>query len=93
MIRRPNVRARCFQLNLQARWPGNRKYDHRSHKLYVKTCRWCKRPREWLPDSEYPRLCYGCADWLKRSEWNATIVDDGEGGNTRFTHYLAGYRE
>ena len=90
MIHRPNVRARCFQANLQARYPGNRKYFKRDHKLYAKQCPWCHRPRQWLPDMRYPRLCDLCADWLVRFEWQATIIVEDSWSEPK--RILAGYR-
>lgn len=63
MIRRPNVRSRCLQPNIQARHAGNRKFDPRSFKIYWKSCRWCRRPKtEWF--TNYPGLCGGCARFL-----------------------------
>ncbi len=97
MIRRPNVRARVYQPNLQARCPVNRKYYPR-HDPYdkkgwiaAKRCNWCKRPRNFLPDGSYPRLCDQCSKWLRRFEWSATILID-EPGNYEIKRILAGYR-
>lgn len=63
MIHRPNVHARCFVPNIQARYPGNRKYYPRKYRLYVRQCRWCHRPKQ-LPASNYPFLCDDCATHL-----------------------------
>jgi len=63
MIRRPNVRARCFVPNVQARYPGNRKFLQTPYKMHCRRCLWCKRPRvggHWA----YPGLCTWCTDYL-----------------------------
>jgi|ERR1044071_631164 hypothetical protein len=89
-IRRPNVRARLYQPNLQARHPGNRKYSPRNFHIYSKQCRWCKRPREWLHANAYPGFCYACDEWLRQFEWGATMLIDDH--DDRIRRFLAGYR-
>ncbi len=66
MIRRPNVRARCFQHNLRARSPRNRHYLSRPHKLYLygRFCRWCRREYYLTYFDAFPKLCRGCAQYL-----------------------------
>lgn len=90
MIRRPNVRARVYQPNLQARHSRNRKYYPRSHPIYVLPCRWCHRPRHRFWGLAYPYLCEPCDRFLREFEWSATIIV-GEGGD-RISRILAGYR-
>lgn len=64
MVVRPNVRARCYQPNLQARHPGNRKYYFREYPLYSKQCRWCHRPVSGRMDPVYFGLCLVCGPTL-----------------------------
>jgi len=64
MIRRPNVRARCLQPNLQARHPGNRKYYPREYRMYSRQCRWCHRPVGGRMDPIYAYLCLECGTYL-----------------------------
>lgn len=71
-IRRPNVRARLYQPNLQARHPGNQKYYPRDFRMYSKQCRWCKRPASGRMFWDYPGLCLDCGAYLWGLENQAT---------------------
>lgn len=65
MLRRPNVRARLYQPNLQTRHAANRKFYPRSHRIYARCCRWCRRPitGTWGFGS-WPGLCGECAWYI-----------------------------
>ena len=75
MIRRPNIRAGCFQNNLHSRHSGNRHYFPRGFKLYLygRMCRWCHRRFYFNDIDRYPKLCFGCGLYLINLERSAEI--------------------
>ena len=74
MIRRPNVRARCFVPNLQTKTVANRKYWTMPHRCYVEQCRWCHRPLSGSYYLKWPMLCGGCGEYLIDLETDHTIA-------------------
>jgi hypothetical protein len=58
MIQRPNVRARCYRLNLQTKSWRNR-YGRRVRERYYRRCRWCRRPAI-VSLAIWPMLCVNC---------------------------------
>jgi hypothetical protein len=81
MIRRPNVRAKCFQHNLRARSTRNRYYMPRDHKLYSRwRCRWCQRGHSTWDYWLWPNLCHGCCNWLN--------TNAGEEGRFYHPHFV-----
>lgn len=65
MIRRPNVRAKCFQHNYRVCTPLNRYYSPRKYKIYTRyRCRWCQRPHQTWNFYWYPGFCYGCFSYM-----------------------------
>lgn len=62
MLRRPNVRARCYRLNVQIAHRANYRFGRMVRQMYFRQCRWCRRP----VTHEYfqPRLCGDCCIYL-----------------------------
>lgn len=64
MIRRPNVRARVYRLNVQIAHRANYRYGWRVQGRYFKPCRWCRRPNTDRVNRRYPGLCGDCKWYL-----------------------------
>lgn len=64
MIRRPNVRARCYRLNVQIAHHANYRFGRRVRNCYFRQCRWCRRPITGGERRRYPHLCEDCFYYL-----------------------------
>lgn len=85
MIRRPNVRARCYVPNLQTKSIVNRKYWSMPDRCYVVQCNWCHRPLSVCYYLKWPRLCGGCGEYLIDLEIDHVIAltETGHRAGTR----------
>ena len=73
MLRRPNVRARCYRLNVQIAHRANYRFGWVVQGRYFRQCRWCRRPvTQW--HREYPRLCAGCGQYIRDLEYDHLIA-------------------
>jgi hypothetical protein len=88
----PDVRAKVYRPNLQAKALCNRKFCKRNYRIYVKRCNKCSRPNYWSY-LNLPGYCLICGIYLTELEGRDIWIDDLMDNDVLISDVITGYSE